>query len=123
MPESPPGKLLTVLRFIIGGSAWLAPRMSGRLFGLDVDANPQAPYLGRLFGVRDAVLGVGLVSTSGDARRLWWRVGIACDVADLAAGLLAGRARELPRGATALVSVTAATAAALGTAALISDDT
>jgi hypothetical protein len=123
MPESPPGKLLTVLRFVIGGSSWVAPRTAGRVFGLDVDANPQAPYLGRLFGVRDAVLGVGLLSTRGDARRLWWQVGIACDVADLAAGLLAGRARELPRGATAMVSAAAATAAALGTAALLSDDT
>ena len=122
MPESPPGKLLTVLRFIIGGSSWLAPRTAGRVFGLDVDANPQAPYLGRLFGVRDAVLGVGLVATSGDARRLWWRVGIACDVADLAAGLLAGRARELPRASTALVSAAAAMAAGLGAAALMADD-
>ena len=70
MPESAPGKTLTVLRFIIGGGAWIAPRTMGRLFGLDIDANPQAPYVARLFAVRDAVLGVGLVATDGDARRL-----------------------------------------------------
>jgi hypothetical protein len=122
VPESTPGKTLAVLRFIIGGGTWLAPRTSGRLFGLDVDANPQTPYVARLFAVRDAVLGVGLVATSGDARRLWWRVGVACDMADAIAGLLAGRARELPSVSTALVTGTALGAAALGAAALAADD-
>lgn len=40
-------------RTAIGGGSWLAPRLTGRLFGLDPDANPQAPYLARLFGARD----------------------------------------------------------------------
>src|SRR5881227_2204597 len=66
VPESAPGRTLTVLRFIVGGGTWLAPRSMGRLFGLDIDANPQAAYVGRLFAVRDAVLGVGLVATTGD---------------------------------------------------------
>jgi len=122
VPESAPGKTLTVLRFLIGGGSWIAPRTSGRVFGLDVDANPQAPYLGRLFGVRDAVLGVGLVASSGDARRLWWRVGLACDVADAIAAVLAGRARELPPASTAMLTGTALAAAALGAAALVADD-
>src|SRR5436305_1358542 len=107
MPESAPGKLLTVLRLAVGGGTWLAPRTMGRLWGLDVDANPQSPYLGRLFGIRHAVLGVGLIATSGDARRLWWRVGMACDVADVIAGLLARRSGDLPAATTALVTGTA----------------
>ena len=37
----------------IGTGSWVAPRLSGRLFGLDAVANPQLPYIGRLFGVRD----------------------------------------------------------------------
>ena len=56
---------LVATRAAIGSGAWLMPRFSGRLFGLDPDANPQAPYLARLFGVRDVVLGVGLNSSSG----------------------------------------------------------
>lgn len=122
MPESVPGKALVVARFIIGGGTWVAPRTSGRLFGLDIDANPQAVYVGRLFAVRDAVLGVGLITSDGDSRRNWWRLGVACDIADTLAGLIAWRRGELSDGAAALVTVAAVMAGSLGAAALAADD-
>jgi hypothetical protein len=109
---------LVGLRSAVGAGAWLAPRLSGRLFGLDVEANPQAPYLGRLFGVRDVALAFGLASSSGAERSQWLRIGIACDLADAAAGVLAGRRKELPKLATVLVTATALGAAALGIASL-----
>jgi len=113
---------LVVTRAAIGVGAWLAPRFSGRLFGLDPDANPQASYLGRLFGVRDVALGVGLSSSSGPDRQQWLRLGIACDLADAAAGVLAGRAGELPKRATVLVTATALMAAAMGVAAMRAEE-
>ena len=122
MPESTPGKVLTTLRFIIGGSAWLTPDLAGKAFGLDPDSNPQASYLGRLFAVRDAALGVGLVATEGDARRLWWQIGVACDLADAAAGVIAGKQGRLPGPAAVMVTATALAAAGLGAAALMADD-
>ncbi|HEY3727269.1 MAG TPA: hypothetical protein VGL51_08860 [Solirubrobacteraceae bacterium] len=106
------------LRGVVGAGAWVAPRLSGRLFGLDVAGNPQAPYLGRLFGVRDVALAFGLASSAGPERAQWLRVGIACDLADAAAGLLAARRGELPKLATVLVTTTALAAAGLGAAAL-----
>ena len=109
---------LVITRTAIGLGAWLAPRLSGRLFGLDPDSNPQAPYLGRLFGVRDVALGFGLSTSSGADRQQWLQVGIACDLADAAAGLLAGRAGQLPKRAAALVTGTALMAAAMGVAAM-----
>jgi hypothetical protein len=109
---------LVSLRAAVGAGSWLAPRLSGRLFGLDVEGNPQAPYLGRLFGVRDVALAVGLRASSGPERARWLRIGIACDLADAAAGLLAARREELPRLATVLVTTTALAAAGLGAAAL-----
>ena len=109
---------LVGVRSAIGVGAWVAPRISGRLFGLDVPGNPQAPYLARLFGVRDAALAYGLQSTKGAARAQWLKVGIACDLADALAGVFAGRRGELPRFATVLVTGTALGAAALGLAAL-----
>lgn len=109
---------LIATRSAIGTGAWLAPNFSGRLFGLDPDANPQASYLGRLFGVRDVALAVGLGASSGADRQQWLRVGVACDLADAAAGLLAGRSGALPRRATLLVTATALAAAALGVAAM-----
>jgi hypothetical protein len=113
---------LVGVRSAIGAGAWLAPRFSGRLFGLDPDANPQSPYLGRLFGARDVALGVGLATSSGRQRQQWLRIGIACDLADAAAGLLAGRRGELPKHATVLVTATALMAAALGLAASQGED-
>jgi hypothetical protein len=112
---------LVGLRGAIGVGAWLAPRSSGRLFGLDPDANPQSPYLGRLFGARDAALAFGLSTSSGSQRSQWLRIGIACDLADAGAGLLAGRRGELPTRAAVLVTATALVAAALGVAALQGD--
>ena len=109
---------LIAVRSAIGIAAWVAPKASGRLFGLDPDSNPQAPYLGRLFGVRDVALGVGLSSSRGAERQQWLRIGVACDLADAAAGVLAGRAGELPRRATVLVTATALAAAAMGIAAM-----
>jgi hypothetical protein len=52
-------KALAGLRIVIGVAAWLAPRQSGRGFGLDPGANEQAPYRARLFGARDVALGAG----------------------------------------------------------------
>ena len=109
---------LVGLRGAVGAGAWLAPRFSGRLFGLDPAANPQAPYLGRLFGARDVALAVGLSASTGSERAQWLRLGIACDLADAAAGVLAGLRGELPKRATALVTATALGAAALGVAGL-----
>src|SRR5258707_11318635 len=110
-------------RAAIGAGAWLMPRFSGRLFGLDPDANPQAPYLARLFGVRDVALGVGLNSSSGAERQQWLRLGVACDLADAAAGVLAGRSGALPQRATLLVTATALAAAAMGIAAMRGEET
>jgi hypothetical protein len=105
-------------RAAIGAGSWLAPRASGRLFGLDPKGNPQAAYLGRLFGIRDVALGYGLAASSGEQRAIWLKIGVVCDLADLAAGLSAGRRGELPKLATLLVCAAAASAAAMGVAAL-----
>jgi hypothetical protein len=109
---------LVATRSAIGTASWLAPRVTGKLFGLDVAGNPQAPYLARLFGVRDVALGYGLATSDGAQRDAWLRIGIACDLADAAAGLAAGRRGELPSFATALVTGTALFAAGLGAKAL-----
>lgn len=109
---------LAAVRLAIGAGAWIAPKLSGRLFGLDVAANPQAPYLARLFGVRDAALAWGALSSEGEARRRWLLAGLGCDMADAAAGMAGARAGYLPKATTALVTGTAIAAAALGAVAL-----
>jgi hypothetical protein len=109
---------LAGLRLAIGAASWGAPRMAGKLFGLDAGANPQSPYLARLFGIRDIALAWGALSSEGDTQRQWLIAGLACDLADAAAGVAGGRGGYLPRVTSVLVSGTALSAAVLGAAAL-----
>jgi hypothetical protein len=105
---------IAVGRIAVGSGTWLAPNLSGRLFGLDPEGNPQLPYVGRLFGVRDVVLGAGVLRSPRRQRNAWVTAGVACDVADAAAGVLAGVRGQLPPSAAAMVSATAGLFAAAG---------
>ena len=58
-------------RIAVGAGAWLTPNLSGRLFGLDPEGNPQLPYIGRLFGARDVVLGAGVLRSSRKQKDAW----------------------------------------------------
>lgn len=109
---------LVGLRVAVGVASWVAPRPAGKLFGLDGPANPQAPYLARLFGARDVALAWGTFSSESDARRQWLFAGLACDAADALAGLAGMRGGYLPKLTSALVTGTALSALALGAVAL-----
>ena len=122
MNDIQPLQLLAGMRFALGLGAWLAPRASGRLFGLDPDGNPQAPYVGRLFGVRDVALGAGAIAAEGEERERWLRIGVACDVADAAAGLAAGTRGYFGPVSAAVVTAAAVAAAALGVTALRAEE-
>jgi hypothetical protein len=113
-----PVSLLISIRVAIGTGAWLAPSLAGRLFGLDAEANPQLPYVGRLFGVRDVALGAGLQLSSASSRRLWLQLGLLCDAADVLSGLVAGRNGEIGKVSTVLVTAPALMGIGLGAAAL-----
>jgi hypothetical protein len=102
----------------VGVGAWLTPRVAGKLFGLDPAGNPQAPYLARLFGIRDFALAWGAMNSDGEAQRRWLTAGLACDVADSAAGIAGARGGYLPKLTGLMVTGTALSAAALGTVAL-----
>ncbi|HWF73070.1 MAG TPA: hypothetical protein VG186_06985 [Solirubrobacteraceae bacterium] len=112
---------LIATRTAIGAGVWLAPRLGGRLFGLDPKANPQLPYVGRLFGARDVALAYGLAASGGEERTRWLRIGLACDLADVAASVFAGRSGYLPKLATVLVTGTAMAATGLGVAAMLGE--
>jgi len=105
---------IAAARIAVGSGAWLTPNLSGRLFGLDPEGNPQLPYVGRLFGARDVALGAGVLRSPRKNKEAWATAGIACDLADVAAGVLAGARGHLPAGAAALVTATAGVFAAAG---------
>ncbi len=109
---------LAGLRVAVGVASWSTPRVAGKLFGLDATANPQSPYLARLFGARDVALAWGVLSSEGDVQRQWLTAGLACDTADVLAGYAGGRGGYLPKLTSVLVTVTALSAVALGAVAL-----
>jgi hypothetical protein len=125
MPVTFPGRALLAVRFVLGTSAWFTPKAFMTLAGMDPFANPQAGYMSRLFGVRDLTLGLGLLASRGDARRVWWRLGILCDLGDAAAGVVSARHGELPakpRVRAGLMAGAGLLGASLGAAALADDD-
>ena len=79
-----------------------------------------APLIGLMF----ALLGVGLLASSGDARRLWWNIGIACDLADAGSAMVELAAGRVPRNGRTAVMLLASPflGAALGAAALAAGD-
>src|SRR4051794_30358386 len=117
-----PVQMISGLRAWIGASAWLAPNLTGKLFGLDPASNPQSAFLGRLFGVRDIALAAGTLGSEGEARATWLRLGVVCDLADFGAAVLAGRNGTVPKHAAFLAGGTALSAAAMGVAALNQSD-
>jgi len=100
-------------RLVVGGGALVAPRTTGRLFGIDPDANPAAAFVGRLFGVRALLMAVLAASADGLDQERQLRAGVAVDLIDAVAALAAGRRRQL-----GLLPATAAFAAAVTAAAL-----
>jgi hypothetical protein len=109
---------LAVLRILVGVVSYFAPRLGGRLFGLDVAGNPQAPYLARLFGARDFALAIGTLQSSGSAQKQWLQLGLLCDAADTGAALLGKRDGSLPKGTAILVGAVAASAVVMGAKAI-----
>jgi hypothetical protein len=81
---------LSLGRIAIGVTALAAPELAGKLFRLDTGANPQLPYMTRMFASREIALGAVTLVSRGGARRALTAVGIAVDGADAYAGYDAG---------------------------------
>jgi hypothetical protein len=99
---------LSAMRIGIGATAWIRPSATAKLFGLD---RPEAgsPYLWRLFGIRDVVVGTATLRADPTEQRTWVAFGLICDAADGAAAVDGGRLpSRLPMTAAALVAVPAA---------------
>lgn len=102
---------LAAARMLIGGVAVASPDLGTRLFRLDPAANPQLPYMTRLFGSREIALGAATLLARGTTRRNLVLAGIAVDAADAAAAYLAGESRSVDR--TTMVALAAPAAAAV----------
>lgn len=107
---------LAAARVVIGGVALAAPEQGARLFRLDPVTNPQLTYVTRLFGAREIVLGAAALVARGRARQALVMAGVAVDVADSAAGWLAGEDGTVDRTTSYLLTAPAVAAALAGLA-------
>jgi hypothetical protein len=85
LPSTPTGRALLGARIALGISTLLAPRLAGRAFLLDPDANPQLPVIGRMWGIRNLSLAAGMYAATGANRPQWWRLQPAVDALDFLA--------------------------------------
>ena len=105
---------LSLARSAVGAAAWAAPEFSLKAGMLD-PAAPESPYLLRLFGARDAALGLVTLLAAPEHKASLLMVGVGVDAADTAAAVRALQHRRL--GTATGVTLAAAAAAALLTGA------
>jgi hypothetical protein len=101
-------------RTALGVSTLVAPRLAGKAFLLDPDANPQLPVMGRMWGIRNLSLAAGMYAASGADRARWWRLQPAIDGLDFVAIATEWRRGSVPSAAAGLMAATALAATALG---------
>jgi hypothetical protein len=98
---------MVVARGTLGVGAVIAPRALGRMFGVEPADNPVAPYLMRLFGIREIFMAWDLHLAADDDLERTVARSIPVDAADALASSLAGIAGYLPRRAAAMSTATA----------------
>ena len=79
---------LSLGRIVVGVLSFAQPGLAAKLFGLDLEKNPQGPYLARLFGSREIAIGTATLLSRGTTRRNLVLAGIGVDAADAATGVL-----------------------------------
>jgi hypothetical protein len=104
-------------RIAAGALTWISPRLTAQVFGMEADSG-QSHYAWRLFGIRDVVIGLGTLLSSGAQRRAFVTAGLACDVADGAAGAIAMNRGDFARSAAGAPVTVPVLAVALGAWAL-----
>lgn len=109
-------------RIALGTVSFVSPDLAARLLRLDAVGNPQLPYLSRMFGSREIGLGAITLMTRGPARRRLVQLGVAIDGADTIAALLAARGGYVGKVTSALLSLPALGAVAIGVADLGAED-
>lgn len=90
---------LGAVRLANGSVALAAPRWYGGKAGLDLDRDPAAVHIVRMFGVRTVLLGADVLVRPAPVRRASLLVAPLVHGADLASALTAARRGELPRKA------------------------
>lgn len=112
---------MALTRIGAGVLTWANPPLSATVFGIKGGAESSA-YTARLFGSRDALLGLAVLSRKPTVRRAALKAGIVIDAADCAAAVLDAKEGKLTPVGSALLIGGAAAFAVLGVIALSQED-
>jgi hypothetical protein len=109
---------LSLGRIAVGVAGLAASEPAAATLGAPVAANPQAPYVVRLFAVREVALGALTLVSRGPARRALVTAGVAVDAADAAVCVAAVRSGSVPVRSAAATGGVAVGAVVVGVLAL-----
>lgn len=114
-----PLKMLIVGRSIVAATHLFTPRLVARMFRVETEGTPAIAY-GRLFGIRNALLAVGLARLeSSPSPKGFMKANVLIDAVDAVAFIAAGRRKEISTMTATLATTVALSAVAAGTAALL----
>ncbi|TDZ78282.1 hypothetical protein DE4585_04119 [Mycobacteroides salmoniphilum] len=113
-----PLKLLIVGRSIVASGSLLTPNLFARAFRIEAAGTPAIP-MGRMFGIRNALLAFGLSRLGAfTAPGTFLKLNILTDAVDAAVLIAAGRRGEIGRFTSIAGTAVALSAVAAGAAAL-----
>jgi hypothetical protein len=110
---------LSLGRIAIGATTLASPELAGKLFRLDTRANPQLPYMARMFASREIALGAVTLMSRGRSRRALAALGVAVDASDAYAGYEAGRTGAVTQQTSAFLTAPAVGAVLAGVVGLL----
>ncbi len=109
---------LSLGRIVVGVLSFAQPALAAKMFGLDIENNPQGTFLARLFGSREIAIGTATLLARGKTRRNLVLAGIGVDAADAATGVLGIQDKSVPVRTGAMLIVPAILAVLSGFAGL-----
>ncbi|MDV3123482.1 hypothetical protein M1247_01015 [Mycobacterium sp. 21AC1] len=112
---------MAVARFAGGAASRITPSGTARFFGATAERSPEFDYVVRVCGIRAVALGLGYLSTTGDARRRWQQLALLCDISDTAAGIGDLARGQIPRSTALGATLRAGVFAVIGAAQIIRD--
>ncbi|MBA3742508.1 hypothetical protein [Sporichthya sp.] len=110
---------MAVTRVGAGVLTYANPELSAKVFGIKGDSSA---YTARLFGSRDAALGLAVLSPNRSVRRNALRMGVVIDALDCAAAVMDAKRGKLTAAGSALLVGGAFAFAVLGVVALRESD-
>jgi hypothetical protein len=110
--------MLAAGRVGAGLGALLAPGLTAKAFGLNLDANPQSGIWARMFATRELMLAGAVLAGGPGAKGYGIKAGIGVDLGDAIGAYLEGKAGRIPGFPSKALAVIALGAVGAGVMAL-----